>query len=84
MTKTRLEGTCKSFGACILAIPVLARRLTLLRTGVGFGLSTSISTLAKNSSAEPRTSKKTHYVSSDMTYLIVNVLNEHKMISQMY
>lgn len=58
MAERRTEATCKSLGAWILAIPALARRLTLLRTGVGFGLSTSISTFAKNSSAESRTSKK--------------------------
>lgn len=65
MAKRRVQSTCKSFGAWILAIPALARRLILLITGVGFGLSTSISTLAKNSSAESRISIKVHSFSFD-------------------
>ena len=66
------QGTWRSFGAWMRAIPVLARRLMLLMTGVGFGLSTYISTLAKNSSAESRISIKGHSFSSDNSYLILN------------
>lgn len=66
------QGTWRSFGAWMRAIPALARRLILLMTGVGFGLSTSISTLAKNSSAESRSSIKGHPFSSDNSYLILN------------
>lgn len=49
--------TCKSFGACILAVPALARRGMLLITLLGPGLSNSTSTLAKNSSAGPKGSR---------------------------
>lgn len=49
--------TCKSFGACILAVPALARRGILFITLLGPGLSTSTSTLAKNSSAGPKESR---------------------------
>lgn len=70
------EATCKSRGAWILATPARARRATLLRTGIGFGLSTSISTLAKNSSAEPRISIKVDFSSVNRSQ-ISPVIHKH-------
>lgn len=69
-SNTRTESTCRSLGAWILATPALAWRLTLLRAGVGFGLSTSISTLATNSSAESRISTKIQSFSLESKELV--------------
>lgn len=44
-------------GICIFAVPALALREILLITVLGPGLSTSTSTLARNSSAEPKESR---------------------------
>lgn len=49
--------TCRSFGACTLAVPHLALRGTLKMTWLGPGESSSTSTRAMNSSAGPSSPK---------------------------